>query len=185
MAMRPPRSRRRTRRLLGALALVVVFAGAGATAAWLLGGYRTYVVHTGSMEPGIVPGDVVIDAPLTGPVRPGDVITFRDPGTAADVVTHRVASVAADGTITTKGDANRTADPVTLRPDLVQGRVVTTVPVAGYLVVYLQHPTGLGSLATTTLGVALLWRLFFPGEDAAARAPSAPVRRRSAVPAVP
>ncbi len=149
------------RRLLGVLALVVVFAGLGGTTAWFLGTYRVYVVHTGSMEPAIVPGDVVIDA-RTGTVRPGDVITFRDANTATDVVTHRVVSIAADGTITTKGDANRTADPVTVRPDLVRGTVVAQVPRVGYLLVYLQHPTGLASLATAAICVILLGELFFP-----------------------
>lgn len=181
---RPPRSRRRSRRLLGVLALVVLCAGLGATAAWALGGYHVYVVHTGSMEPHLVPGDVVVDAPVTRTVVPGDVITFRDPSTATDVVTHRVAAVAADGTLTTKGDANRTADAVPVPPGLVQGRLVARIHLAGYLLVYLQHPSGLASLATSTLGIALLWRLFFPAPTAAGR-PASAVRTAAAVPALP
>ena len=182
---RPPRSRRRPRRLLGVLALVVLCAGLGATAAWALGGYHVYVVHTGSMEPHLVPGDVVVDAPVTRAVVPGDVITFRDPSTATDVVTHRVAAVAADGTLTTKGDANRTVDPVPVPSDLVQGRFVARIHLAGYLLVYLQHPSGLASLATSTLGIALLWGLFFPATAPATARPESAVRGGTAVPALP
>ena len=97
---RPPRSRRRPRRLLGVLALVVLCAGLGATAAWALGGYHVYVVHTGSMEPHLVPGDVVVDAPVTGAVVPESARESGDPGlrtTEIGNLASLVADIAARG----------------------------------------------------------------------------------------
>lgn len=154
-------SRRSSRRLIAVLAVVALFAGLGGTAAWLSGTYRAYVVHTGSMEPALVPGDVVIARTHVGALRASDIVTFRASDTAPDVVTHRVAGISGDGWITTKGDANRAADPIVIRAEQVVGSVVARIPSAGYLVVYLRHPTGLMSLATTALCVVLLWELFF------------------------
>ncbi|HEY0119843.1 MAG TPA: signal peptidase I [Cellulomonas sp.] len=155
-------SRRHRRRLIAALAIATVFAGLGGTAGWFFSEYRAYVVHTGSMSPGIVPGDVVVERRVTGAIAPGDVITFRASESSSELVTHRVASIAADGSITTKGDANQTADPVPVNRDQVQGKVSGRVAGAGYLVVYLQHPMGLMSLATSVFCVVLLWQVFFP-----------------------
>lgn len=135
-----------------------------ATTLWLHG-YRLYVVHTGSMSPTYRPGDVVIDAPASGHYRAGEVLTFRHSALTDDVVTHRVVAVAAGG-LHTKGDANRTADAWTIRPDQVQGRVVYSIRGLGYLTIYLKQPAGIASIATGALALLLLWRLFFPvGSD--------------------
>ena len=165
-------SRRSRRRLIAVLAVLSVFGSLGGVAAWFLDGYRAYVVHTGSMEPVLVPGDVVVDARAPVAIEAGDVITFR--ATATDLVTHRVVAVADDGTITTRGDANDSADPVVITRDKVVGAVTARIPLAGYLVVYLQHPTGLMSLATTVFSVVLLWELFFPGTAPAGASPARP-----------
>ncbi len=157
-------SRRPARRLIGVLAVGVALSGlaAGGVAARTLDAYRLYVVHTGSMEPAIAPGDIVVDRRDITALKPGDVITFRYSETSTEVVTHRVAAIADDGTITTKGDANDAEDLWTVHPDQVTGRVTALVHGLGYAVVYLQHPTGLASLATTAFCLALLWQLFFP-----------------------
>lgn len=150
------------RRLVAVLAFVVVLAGLGAvTGQWFFGHYRVYVVHTGSMEPAFMPGDVIVDRRAAGPLAPGDVITFRYAPTSSDVVTHRIVSIDQDGTITTKGDGNATVDPWTVQRDQVQGSPAARIANAGYVVVYLQHPTGILSLAMAVICVAMLWTLFF------------------------
>lgn len=140
-------------------------------------GYRLYVVHTGSMEPTLRPGDAVLDRPVAEPVVPGQVVTFAVPSGPDQVVTHRVASVA-DGRIHTRGDANATPDAWSLTVSQLRGTMAARLPHAGYVLVYLRQPTGLASLATTILGLALLWRVFFPVEPAGpgdASAADAPV----------
>ena len=138
-------------------------------------GYRIYVIHTGSMTPTYRPGDVVIDRAPQRHYRPGEVITFLHSDDASDVVTHRITEITATGLIHTKGDANATADVWEIRPDQVQGTTVAGVARVGFLLVFLKQPTGIGSLASATLGLVLLWSLFFPPENL-----EPPVRRGGA-----
>lgn len=144
----------------GLVALAVTGAIACAAMAWNAG-YRIYVVHTGSMMPTLNPGDAVLDRPAPMAVHSGQVVTFTVHSGPDTVVTHRVASVS-NGEIQTKGDANRTVDPWTLRISQVVGSKVLTLPYAGYLLVYLQHPQGIASVLTAVVALILLWQLFFP-----------------------
>jgi signal peptidase len=158
------RARASLRRRLGFTLVLLLLTGVVATAgAFWLQGYRIYVVHTGSMEPTYMPGDLVIDRPAAH-VRPGDVITFRHSDLTTDVVTHRVTAVNPNGLIHTKGDANTSADVWEIRPDQVQGRVRLHLRNLGYLAVYLKQPSGIGSLVTALAAIVLLWGLFFPSE---------------------
>jgi signal peptidase len=131
-------------------------------------GYRAYVIHTGSMAPALVPGDLIIDKPAAGDYHPGDIVTFRH-SAGPDLVTHRVASISA-GVIHTKGDANESADVWNIAPSMVQGSLQWRLPYMGYVAVYFQHPLGLASLVTIALGLILLWQLFFSSSPQA-RAP--------------
>ncbi|MEJ3404862.1 signal peptidase I [Rathayibacter sp. YIM 133350] len=73
---------------------------------------KPLVVISGSMEPGIMTGDLLIDtkAPASS-VKAGDVVSLHSALTGA-LVTHRVKAVAdAGSTITLKGDANAYEDP--------------------------------------------------------------------------
>jgi signal peptidase I len=138
--------------------LVIALLVSASAVAWSLAGLRPYVVRTGSMSPSIQPGDAVLDTAVDHDFRRGQVVTFRlaDGG----LVTHRVHAVH-DGAMTTKGDANRTADPWTVAPDQVIGTVRHTLPRMGYVLVYLQQPAGVGSLVTSMLGLLFAWQLFF------------------------
>lgn len=139
---------------------VLLASAAGALGLWL-GGYRAYVVHTGSMEPTLDPGYLILDGPPVDRVHPGQVITFRHSDVATDVVTHRVAALIGP-LIETKGDANRTPDPWRIRPSQVKGRMVLSIPYAGYAAVYFEQPVGGVSLVVVAVALVLLWQLFFP-----------------------
>ena len=131
-------------RLLLAVVVLTLAAGGVVAAVAHHQGYRAFVVRTGSMTPDLPPGDLLIDAPPTGPYRQGDVITFKvqaAPG-LEPVVTHRVYGVHGDK-IKTKGDANLTPDPGTRTDADVVGEVVRQIPHAGYLLVFLRQPGGL------------------------------------------
>ena len=68
------------------------------------------------MEPRIKVGDVVLASPNHDPkTLLGHVTVFDDPALPGQVKSHRVIAVNPDGTMTTKGDANPTADPVPVR----------------------------------------------------------------------
>jgi signal peptidase len=98
---------------LGALAVVGVACGLvwGATAA---GWIKPLVVISGSMEPGIMTGDLLVATRVpTGTVSVGDVVSLPSDLTG-DLVTHRVEAIAPDGaggyTVTMKGDNNDYSD---------------------------------------------------------------------------
>src|SRR5688572_678033 len=104
---------RRLRRVAdhAALALLVVAAAALVVVLIaLFAGLRPFVVRSGSMEPAIDTGDVVVSRPVhPDQLGPGDVVTFRDPTRSAELVTHRVVEVSRQGdqyAFVTKGDAN-------------------------------------------------------------------------------
>ncbi len=165
------------RRRAGLAAVLLLLAGLVALGVtfWQQG-YRIYVVHTGSMEPTYRPGDLVIDKAVHGPVHRGEVITFRHSDVTTDVVTHRVVGLSSAGQISTKGDANRSADSWLIRPDQVQGRVAYRLHGLGYFAVYLRQPAGIASLATALFAIAALWSLFFPSTPDGTSGRSAPAK---------
>jgi signal peptidase len=131
-------------------------------------GYRLYAVRTGSMTPTYPTGSLLLDAPARpGQPRVGQVITFR---TIDGLVTHRVHDITPAG-IKTKGDANESVDSWTLPQRNVEGAVVGGIPYGGYLLVFLQQPTGVASLMVLTLSIVLAWSVFF-GESTSKPAPA-------------
>ncbi len=124
----------RTRFSVGLLALFVVN-----TLVWLLAwatipallGWKPLAITSGSMEPAIRSGDVVVAAPHTGEgLGPGTVIVFQDP-TGVGLVTHRIVDVAPTGEYITGGDANGPNDSTPVRPGQVVGVGRLLVPLVG------------------------------------------------------
>lgn len=107
-------------------------------------GYQSLTVMSGSMEPAIGTGDVVLDetiAPLEA--RVGDVVTFSDPDDPTRLITHRVRDIRAtpEGVaFVTKGDANDTTEGWTVPAEGTIGAVRYRIPWAGYLLVWLRTP---------------------------------------------
>ena len=81
-------------------------------------GYQTYFIKTGSMQPELCPGDVIISKKYDGGELDagdnGDVVTFYEKNDKTQMsITHRVIEINGDEIIT-KGDANNKADdPIT------------------------------------------------------------------------
>jgi signal peptidase len=116
-----------SRRAVEALFAAVVVSALGL---WLVthlapvGGYGVFAVRSGSMNPALEVGDLVVTR-LVDPseIEAGDVITVATGGRA--ILTHRVVAVQAtdDGPVfTTRGDANATPDP----PAPISSTVVST-----------------------------------------------------------
>jgi signal peptidase len=117
-----------------------VVAFAVAYAALTVIGYKPVAVYSGSMQPTIPVGGLVLDRAIPArDVRVGDVITFSDPYVKGRFVTHRVIDILKTPNglaYRTKGDANPGRDPWTVRLTGQVGRVSFTVPVAGYVLFY-------------------------------------------------
>jgi hypothetical protein len=101
------------------------------------------------MCPDLCVGTLVLDRPLTGPVRPGMVVTFSPPGTPT-VYTHPVVRVLPDGSARTAGDALGMLDPWTVPRARVIGRVVANVRGLGWL--WRSLPSMAAALACLRLG---------------------------------
>jgi signal peptidase len=108
-------------------------------------GGRSFSVMSGSMEPNISTGDLIVTLPIApGAAASGDVITFTDPTRPERLLTHRVASSARAGEdfrFVTKGDANDTVERWSVPADGRLGRVVLRLPKLGYVMTYASHPT--------------------------------------------
>jgi len=103
-------------------------------------GYEVKVVQSGSMEPAIQVGSIVIIVPETA-YKVGDVITFG-PDTRKQIpITHRIAEVT-DGGFVTKGDANENTDPQPVAERDVIGRVAYSVPYIGHVVAFARTKLG-------------------------------------------
>ena len=98
----------------------LVFLGALAACALvpMLFGLSGSVVQSGSMEPHISTGDVVLSHALRAdaPTPMGRVITFRAPAGSAKsgLVLHRLVAANKNGTLVTAGDANPNPDSTPL-----------------------------------------------------------------------
>jgi signal peptidase len=100
-------------------------------------GYGSLTVLSGSMEPTLHVGDVVLEHHIS-PVsaRVGDVVTFRDPEAPARLYTHRVVSMSVSGkevSFVTRGDANTGVERWRIPVGGRIGRVEYRIPLVGYL----------------------------------------------------
>jgi signal peptidase len=135
----------------------------------VLFGMRSFAVLSGSMEPVLNTGDVVVDEPI-GPrdVRVGDVVTFVDPERRGRRITHRVRSVHISGgraRFVTKGDANDSSEHWEMATDGSLGRVVYRVPLVGYVLGRLGDPRakiGLLVIPAALLAILELVRIWRP-----------------------
>jgi signal peptidase len=175
--------------LLTALAAVLLLAF---TAVPNVLGYKTYVVLSGSMEPAIHTGAVVVATAVPpSSLNVGDVIVYN----RSDVderVTHRIIDVQDDGgkrTFTTKGDANAAPDAWTVQySQNTAGKVVFTVPYVGYINNALESPRGrmvFVIVPVVVLAGMWLWQIWRPAKPAEAQAPAAAAVAAQPAPAVP
>lgn len=157
---RPPR--RRTLLILREAVLWLVaamgVASIGLFVVCTAAGVRPEIVVSGSMEPTLPTGSLVLAQPVPADqLAVGDVVSVERPE-GRGLVTHRVVSVtdAAHGhrELTLKGDANATADPVTYTV-AEAGRVVWSMPLVGAWLSMLKTPAGLGILAVALVALLL------------------------------
>ena len=123
------------------LAIVAFFSVSANTS--LMGNYKSLVVQSGSMENTIMTGDIILIKALSQ-YNKNDVVTFKE--VSEGIVTHRIIEVQDDSdteVFITKGDANRSIDNDTVKPEQVLGKVMFVVPKIGFLVVFAKSPFGL------------------------------------------
>lgn len=109
-----------------------------AALACLLLRIKPAVVMSGSMEPAFHVGSVVLIA-KGREAEVGDAIAFEIGG---NYITHRIIGEDEGGWIT-KGDNNKTEDPWRVEKDKVDGKVILSIPLLGYVFHFLTSKRGL------------------------------------------
>ena len=100
----------------------------------MLWGWTSHVVRSGSMEPALSVGDVVVAKPFSDQRLPlGKVMLFTPPGAdgPGELRVHRVVENLGKGTYITAGDANRSDDPEPVRAEDFRARPIINVPFIG------------------------------------------------------
>lgn len=122
------------------------------------GNYEVKIVQSGSMEPAIQTGSVVIVRP-TDDYAVDDVITYG-PDTADQVpTTHRIIDMQTDGgetTYTTKGDANDSPDPRAVTEREIVGKVLLSIPYLGFVLDFARQPMGFALLVGLPAAIVII-----------------------------
>ncbi len=153
--MEPPLVRPTMRTTIQTLSIaLLVLASCLAVAArtdWL-GGIQVYAVKTGSMEPTLPVGSLLlVRTPAANrPLGTGDILTFAEPGSPQVMVTHRITGSDGSGNFRTKGDANPAEDPW----------LVNRADIRGVLLAHYDH---LGTVVTALNSRAgIFWLVLVP-----------------------
>jgi signal peptidase len=131
-------------RVAAILLLFLIISGSFFTIISPFFGWRTEVVISGSMEPAILTGSVVIVRPIVpDTIRKGDIIMFSSLDMKS-LTTHRVVNVEYEPTLQfiTKGDANKNSDITPIVPGQIVGIVAVTIPYLGILTQFIKTPLG-------------------------------------------
>jgi signal peptidase len=141
-------------------------------------GYKALSVISGSMEPTIHTGDVIIIRPVARAeeIARGDILTFRSKEKADMLITHRVDGVimvnGAPKAFVTKGDNNESQDLATVAFEQVIGRYQFRLPYFGYVASFIRKPVGvvllviLPGLLLIALEFRKIWQAISEAEKA-------------------
>lgn len=128
---------RQTFALLSRMYLVIVLTFAACALFPMIFSWTPTIVMSGSMEPKIKPGDVLVAQPikqdqLKSTLLKGQVLLARDPANPGTLITHRVyALFDRNDNLTTKGDANKGPDSAPMPLKNILGYERIHVPMIG------------------------------------------------------
>lgn len=126
--------------VLGVVAFLTI-----ASAFPVTGNFKLLAVQSGSMEPAIKPGSVVVIRPAQS-YQVGEIITFGQLNSKNKTpITHRIIEIKnSNGRVVylTKGDANRSSDKREVLTKEVIGKVLFSLPYAGYVINTAKKPIG-------------------------------------------
>ena len=117
----------------------------------IAGNYKIFVVQSGSMEPAIKMGSLVIVKPALSTssgqadYKIGDVITFGPYSKTKAPTTHRIYDIKVvngQPVYITKGDANNAPDTREVTKRDILGKVLFSIPYLGFAVAFAKKPLG-------------------------------------------
>ncbi len=107
--------------------------------------YKLYSVMSGSMEPTIGVGTMIVSQLATS-YHVDNIITFNEANSTNKTTTHRIVEIQKENgekTYQTKGDANESVDRVIVDEERIIGRYLFGIPLIGYLIGYIKTLPGL------------------------------------------
>jgi len=110
----------------------------------ITGNIKFLTVQSGSMEPAIKMGGIVMVKPMDE-YKIGDIITFGETTRAKSLITHRIYDIKVIGgqpVYISKGDANNAPDQKEIAKREIIGKVLISVPYVGYAVDFAKKPVG-------------------------------------------
>lgn len=144
------------------------------------GGTSLLVVAGSSMEPTLMPGDLMLTRSVDA-YEVGDVVVYTipdgQPGAGTDaMIVHRLTDGDATSGFTTQGDNLPKADPWTPTPEDIVGSLWLHLPRGGHALLWVLQPAVVGGLA----GMVTVY-LVMGGNQRRRPAPSAPTDDGDAV----
>ena len=121
-------------------------------------GYKPFIVLSGSMEPAIQAGDLIITKVIEPEkVAEGDIIAFQ--AEKNTIVTHRVTDVRTEEGLSflTRGDANTGADAKAVGVGELEGIYLCRLAGVGNFAMFLQTPLGMLLFVITPLCLFILY----------------------------
>ena len=121
-------------------------------------GYKPFVVLSGSMQPNIMTGDLVIIKEVdVNTLKENDIIAFRDNENL--VTTHRITKVVKENDnvcFETKGDSNNVIDENLACKNNIEGKFVKRFPLVGNVIIFIQQPMGFTIMMLTILIICII-----------------------------
>lgn len=103
-------------------------------------GIKTFVIISGSMEPNLNIGDIVlIKQTNEEQIKVNDIISYRE---GQNVITHRVIEITQEDKkkkYITKGDNNNTKDSNPIEYKNIEGKYIGKIKYIGYLVIFVKN----------------------------------------------
>ncbi len=122
------------------------------------GNYEVLIVQSGSMEPTINTGGIVVVKPAPQ-YTVGDVITFGPVSKGKAPTTHRIIDIRLQNgspVYVTKGDANEDEDQQEVLARHVIGKVFFDIPFLGYALAAAKTPIGFAVLIVIPAGLVVI-----------------------------
>lgn len=124
----------------------------------LISGAKGYAVTSNSMAQELVRGDIVFVKEVSfDELQIGDVVTVKSTNGKYHF-THRIVEIDLQNrTVTTRGDANNSDDPMPSEEERIVGKMWYSVPLLGYLsIFFLNFSRATGLIILATVAVALV-----------------------------
>lgn len=114
--------------------------------------YKPAIVVSGSMEPMIKTGSLLLVDKKDKNIEIGDVIAYKNHNME---VSHRVVEITSNGYVT-KGDNNDNVDFYQVRESDITGTVIFSIPKLGYALDWVRSTQGIIVIATICTGCILM-----------------------------